>query len=254
MDQLLYEAGMQFQYRSRFLDNFLVTKSKKGYVTVSANFRIHSDSAWESLSIVAPPTALKTLARLSDYDRRDVLNTLISYYAASITQKPLPRGVNTELSIRAWLTARVFTPWFLAWAENSANKRTKPFKVIASCLRKEGHGTSDPKLVACYLVKRNIENSGHRWPGRDPCLNPSLFLKKLGKCSPEWNVFYLPRYSARMFTLIEGVGTGSVDFDFSPDKTAELITYILDGDYLLASYMPETELLYLFHQGRSLQT
>ena len=238
MDQLLYEAGIRFQDKSRFLNNFLVTKNKKGYVTVSANFRIHSDSAWESLSIVAPPTLLKTLARLSDYQRTDVLDTLINYYAALITQKPLPRGVNTELSTRAWLTARVFTPWFLAWAENSANKRTKPFKVIASCLRKEGHGTSDPKLVACYLVKRNIENSGNRWPGRDPCLNPSRFLKQLGKRSPEWNCFTYNRNSTRMSKLRDGIAQGPLDFDFSPDKTAELITCILDGEYLLASYQP----------------
>jgi len=209
-------------------------------VTVSVNVKING--CWESLEIVAPHTVWKTLAGLSEsrlglswLRRMSIFQSLIFYYEQEITKEPLPRGVHKGFRETAWRTARVLMPLFLTWAENSAEPRTKPFKAIAHYLKKEDHHTITSHLVACYLVRRNIENSGKPWPGVDPCqLTPFVFKQKLGKRSPEWRGFQYP--GPRIAKLFKD--TDPFNLNFAPNQMAELITCILDGECLLASCEP----------------
>lgn len=222
-------------------EHFLVSPpTRKGLVEISSFVSIAGTSG--RIAIQAQGHILNKLSALPKHRVKDCLYWLIRAYIQERTNEQAPKAIgrNTPLSKDAWRTARVLFPDLVTWSQASQTPSTKSYKKVVRALRSEGFSTINAHRVAAFVIRKNIENLGKPWPGKDPCIDPYKFKQQLEKQEPQWNGYFCP-VGGCLAALHSTIGP-SKEY-LGPSDMPLLVEAVLKGEYLIANAPPKRRIV-----------
>jgi len=208
-------------------DDFIISpRNRKGEVEVSSLLTLATTSG--TLTFRADTLLLNELSEMPKERVKTCLYELIARYSQHrfISYTAKTTGSHSHDSKRAWTTARVLFPRLLSWAKEPGRKNTKAYKTVVQILRKKGYTDVTSSHIAAYLTRKNSENfMGKPWPGKDPCINPDNFQRRLGKKAPIWNY---PR-GAPTSEALTALNIPPEGFDVSSASVSQFVEAVLNG-------------------------